>query len=370
MFDATDRHCMQRALELARLGQYSTPPNPAVGCVIVRDGVVVGEGYHRRTGEAHAEVRALEAAGELARGATVYVTLEPCAHHGRTPPCTDALLNAGVARVVAAMRDPNPHVSGGGLDRLAAGGIRVAAGLLGEEAAELNRGFVSRSTRGRPWLTLKTGASLDGRTALANGQSRWITGAAARVDVQRLRARASAILTGIGTVLADDPRLTVREPALELLGRVPARVVLDTHLRMPADARVLKGGGETRVFCVHAETPARERLEAAGALVEVVPASGGHVDARAVLERVAALGCNEVLAECGPGLAGGLLQAGLVDELVVYLAPSVLGDAARPMFRLAELQHLGARARFEFVDVARLGADLRLTARPLSRQED
>ena len=235
MSQAEDRSYMTRALELARLGIYSTPPNPAVGCVLVRDGRVVGEGHHRRTGGPHAEVHALEAAGEAARGATAYVNLEPCSHFGRTPPCTRALLTAGVARVVCSLRDPNPRVAGSGLEELARSGVAVESGLLAPDAAELNRGFLRRMSSGRPWVTLKIGASLDGRTALADGVSRWITGEAARADVQRLRARASAVVTGIGTVLADDPELTVRDPGLELLGRRPLRVVLDSRLRIAGD---------------------------------------------------------------------------------------------------------------------------------------
>ncbi len=302
-----DRLHMARALELAQLGMYSTPPNPAVGCVLVRDGRVVGEGHHRRTGGPHAEVHALEASGEAARGATAYVSLEPCAHFGRTPPCTRALLSAGVARVVCAVLDPNPRVAGAGLEELARGGVAVESGLLASEAAELNRGYLRRMSRARPWVTLKIGASLDGRTALADGASRWITGEASRADVQRLRARASAIVTGIGTVLADDPLLTVRDPALDLLGRRPLRVVIDTRLRIPPGAKVLDASAPTIVFATSGDSGA---LEARGVRVEKLPERSGRVDLASLLDRLAALECNELLVEAGPGLAGGFLDCG------------------------------------------------------------
>lgn len=355
---------MTRALELARRGVYSTPPNPSVGCVIARWGQVVGEGYHERAGEAHAEVVALKDAGHAARGATAYVTLEPCAHHGRTPPCTEALVAAGVRRVVAAMRDPNPHVSGGGLERLAAAGIETAHGLLEGEAQELNRGFARRMCTGRPWVTLKLGASLDGRTALADGTSKWITGEMARADVQRLRARASAILTGSGTVLADDPMLTVRDPDIEMRGRRPLKVVLDTGLRTPPDAQVLCFCGSTLFLTRDAGSPAAEPLRAAGATVEGVASGHRGLDLGAVLDRLGALQCNEVLVEAGPTLAGEFVRAGLVDEIVVYMAPVVLGHAARGLFHLPELERMCDRREFEWRDVRRVGDDLRLTLRP------
>jgi diaminohydroxyphosphoribosylaminopyrimidine deaminase/5-amino-6-(5-phosphoribosylamino)uracil reductase len=264
---------MVRALELARHGLYSTPPNPAVGCVLVRWGQVVGEGFHQRAGEPHAEIMALHEAGIAARGATAYVTLEPCAHHGRTPPCADALIAAGIRRVVVAMRDPNPRVDGSGLGRLDAAGIKTAHGLLAGEAAEINRGFIRRMITGRPWVTLKLGASLDGRTALADGTSKWITGERARADVQRLRARSSAIITGSGTVLADDPMLTVRDPDLELRGRRPLRVVLDSSLNTPPTAQVLSFAGSTLVLTRNAASPLAEPLREVGAKVESVRGS-------------------------------------------------------------------------------------------------
>jgi diaminohydroxyphosphoribosylaminopyrimidine deaminase/5-amino-6-(5-phosphoribosylamino)uracil reductase len=363
-FTADDHHHMVRALELARHGLYSTPPNPSVGCVLVRWGQVVGEGYHERAGEPHAEVAAVREAGAAARGATAYVTLEPCSHHGRTPPCTDALVAAGVRRVVVAMRDPNPRVDGSGLARLEQAGIKTAHGLLAGEAAEINRGFVRRMLTGRPWVTLKLGASLDGRTALANGTSKWITGERARADVQRLRARASAIVTGSGTVLADDPMLTVRDPDLELRGRRPLRVVLDTGLRTPPTAQVLSFAGTTLVLTRDAAAPLAEPLREAGARVEGVRTSNGGLDLEAVLDRLGELECNEILVEAGPTLAGEFVRCGLVDEIVVYMAPVVLGDRARSLFNLPPLARMCDRCEFEWREVARIGNDLRLTLRP------
>ena len=363
-FDADDHHHMVRALELARRGLYSTPPNPAVGCVLVRWGQVVGEGYHLRAGEPHAEIVALQEAGIAARGSTAYVTLEPCSHHGRTPPCADALIAAGVRRVVVAMRDPNPRVDGSGLARLEAAGIRTGHGLLTHEAAEINRGFVRRMVTGRPWVTLKLGASLDGRTALADGTSKWITGERARADVQRLRARSSAIITGSGTVVADDPMLTVRDPELEMRGRRPLRVVLDSALATPPSAQVLSFAGSTLILTRDAAAPLAEPLREAGARVESVRAAAPGLDLDAVLERLGALECNEVLVEAGPTLAGDFVRRGLVDEIVVYMAPVVLGDAARGLFNLPPLARMCDRCEFEWRDVARIGDDLRLTLRP------
>ncbi len=363
-FDADDHHHMVRALELARLGMYSTPPNPAVGCVLVRWGQVVGEGYHHRAGEPHAEVIALEEAGAAARGATAYVTLEPCSHHGRTPPCTEALIAAAVRRVVVAMRDPNPRVDGSGLARLEQAGILTAHGLLAGEAAEINRGFVRRMRSGRPWVTLKLGASLDGRTALADGTSKWITGERARADVQRLRARSSAIITGSGTVLADDPMLTVRDPAIDMRGRRPLRVVLDSQLRTPAGAQVLSFSSSTLILTRDAAKPAAVELREAGVQVASVRASPQGLDLEAVIERLAELECNEVLVEAGPTLAGEFVRLGLVDEIVVYMAPVVLGDSARSLFNLPLLSRMCDRCEFEWRDVARVGEDLRLTLRP------
>lgn len=367
-FTADDHRHMARALELAARGLYSTPPNPSVGCVLVGpDGrTVVGEGFHARAGEPHAEVFALREAGASARGATAYVSLEPCAHFGRTPPCAEALVEAGVARVIAAMRDPNPRVNGGGLGRLAAAGIATAAGLLEAQARELNRGFAARMARARPWVTVKVGASLDGRTALANGVSRWITGDEARADVQRLRARASAIVTGIGTVLADDPALTVRDDRLETRGRRPLRVVLDSSLRLPPGSRLAATAtAETLVLTsLDAAEDRAAALAGRGVRVGRVARLQAGLDLAAVLAYLAGFECNEVLVEAGSALAGAFVAAGLVDELVVYAAPTLLGDAARPMLKLPLLERMSGRPEFDWHDVRRVGRDLRLTMRP------
>jgi diaminohydroxyphosphoribosylaminopyrimidine deaminase/5-amino-6-(5-phosphoribosylamino)uracil reductase len=361
-----DRAWMKRAIELASRGLYSTPPNPAVGCVLVRDGGTVGEGWHERAGEAHAEIMALRAAGDRARGADVYVTLEPCSHHGRTGPCVEALLQAGVRRVVAAMRDPNPRVDGRGLELLERAGVATTTGLLEPEAREINRGFIVRMTRSRPWITLKMASSLDGRAALADGRSQWITGEEARADVQRLRARASAIVTGIGTALADDPRLTVRDPRLELRGRRPLRVVVDAALRLPLDARLLAPDAPTLVVTSseNAGGSQADALRSRGAAVEAVACREGRLDPGALVSRLAALECNEVLVEAGPKLAGAFVDANLVDELVVYCAPALLGHTARASFELAPLQSLDMKLEFDFHDVSPVGRDLRLTLRP------
>jgi diaminohydroxyphosphoribosylaminopyrimidine deaminase/5-amino-6-(5-phosphoribosylamino)uracil reductase len=362
---AADRAHMARALELAGRGRYSAPPNPAVGCVITRDGAAIAEGWHERVGGPHAEVVALRAVpGGSARGGTAYVTLEPCSHHGRTPPCADALIEAGVARVVCAMRDPNPRVNGQGIEQLRSHGIDVATGLLEREARELNRGFVSRMERGRPWVTIKIAASADGRTALANGASQWITGEAARADVQRLRAQSSAVLTGIGTVLADDPRLTVRDPQYLQYRRPPLRVVLDSRLRTPRAARVLGADAPTLVFCADAGAASADELRSRGVTVEQVPAPGGRTDLGAVLDRLAAIECNEVLVEAGSELAGAFVDRLLADELVIYLAPALLGPQARPMLELPEPGQLPGRGHWRWHEARELGGDLRLILRP------
>jgi diaminohydroxyphosphoribosylaminopyrimidine deaminase/5-amino-6-(5-phosphoribosylamino)uracil reductase len=361
-----DRAWMSRALELARRGLFSTPPNPAVGCMLVRNGELVGQGWHARAGEPHAEILALGAAGERARGADVYVTLEPCSHHGRTGPCADALIEARVHRVVAAMTDPNPRVGGGGFARLESVGIRTIAGVLEAEARELNRGFVTRMTRGRPWVTVKMASSLDGRSALAGGASQWLTGEEARADVQRLRARASAIVTGIGTALADDPQLTVRDPQLELRGRRPLRVVLDADLRLHADSQLASPSAPTLVI-TSPQAGAGDKaaaLRAAAIDVETAACAQGRLDLQAVLARLAALECNEVLVESGPTLAGAFVAAALVDEIVLYVAPTLLGHAARATFELAPLQSLAMKPEFDWLDVSPVGRDLRLTLRP------
>ncbi|HRD66383.1 MAG TPA: bifunctional diaminohydroxyphosphoribosylaminopyrimidine deaminase/5-amino-6-(5-phosphoribosylamino)uracil reductase RibD [Candidatus Competibacter sp.] len=351
---------MARALMLARRGLHGTDPNPRVGCVLVRDGGIVGEGWHQRAGEPHAEANALEMAGDRARGATAYVTLEPCCHYGRTPPCTDALLAAGIARLVAAMSDPNPQVAGKGLAILRHAGVAVECGLLESEARALNPGFIQRMTEGRPFVRLKLAMSLDGRTALASGESRWLTGEAARQDVQRLRARSSAILTGSGTVLADDPGLDVRLPETE---RQPLRVILDTALRTPPTAKTLRLPGPVLLFTAVADPALQKPLRAAGAEIAVVPRAENGLSLRAVMAELARRECNEIHAECGPTLAGALLQTGLVDELVIYMAPILLGDKARGLCELPELKRMQDRYELDVLDARAVGRDWRLTLR-------
>ena len=358
-FTDTDVHHMARALELARRGLYTTDPNPRVGCVIVKDGKAVGEGFHVRAGEPHAEINALRAAGAAACGATVYLTLEPCCHHGKTPPCTEALIAAGVTRVVAAMPDPNPRVAGQGFAELNQAGIGAAYGLMQSEAEVLNPGFISRMQRGRPFMRVKLAASLDGRTAMANGESKWITGEPARADVQHWRARSSAILTGIGTVLADDPSLNVR--AFDI-GRQPLRVVLDSQLQMSPKAKMLALPGATLVVTVSNDAARTEALRKAGADVQVV-GKDGRVDLAALMKMLAVREVNEILVEAGATLSGALLEAGLVDELVLYQAPCLLGDAGRGLFRLANLTQMAARPALEIKDMRAIGQDWRLVAR-------
>ncbi len=352
---------MAEALRLAERGLYTTDPNPRVGCVLVKAGDVVGRGFHHKAGEPHAEIHALRQAGERARGASVYVTLEPCAHTGRTGPCTEALAKAGVARVFAAMRDPNPQVAGKGCERLREAGVETAYGLMEEEAQALNPGFVSRMTRGRPWVRSKLAISLDGRTALANGASKWISGAAAREDAQRWRARSSAILTGIGTLLADDPALSVR---LEGEWRQPRRIVVDAQLRTPPGAQLLQLPGETVIATLIEDAGLHAPLTSAGAAIEVLPAAGQHVDLAALMQRLAELECNELLVEAGAELNGALLRAGLVDELIIYMAPLILGDTARGMFSLPALAALDEAISLRLTDVHLLGRDIRILARP------
>ena len=359
MFTASDHAFMARALRLAERGLFTTTPNPRVGCVLVRGEQVVGEGFHERAGEAHAEVRALRAAGELARGATAYITLEPCSHHGRTPPCADALIAAGVERVVAALQDPDPRVSGQGLMRLRGAGIQVECGLLEEQARELNIGFVARMERGRPWMRVKIAASLDGRTALWNGRSQWITGAAARRDGHRWRARSCAVMAGIGTLLADNPRLTVRDVESS---RQPLRIVVDRHLQIPLDARVLDRG-RALIFAAHGDPVKVRRLEDIGVPVVSLPDADGKVDLAAMLGELARRELNEVLVESGSRLNGALMRAGLVDELLLYFAPHLLGDTARGMLDLGELTELNERVELTVADVRRIGPDLRMLAR-------
>ena len=381
--NAADREWMHRALMLADCGRFTADPNPRVGCVIVRDGREVGAGVHWRAGEAHAEVNALQAAGEAACGATVYVSLEPCNHHGRTPPCTEALIAAGVGRVVIAMVDPDPRVCGGGAERLRAAGIEVETGLLEAEARALNPGFVQRMEHGRPWVRVKTAISLDGRTAMASGESQWITGEAARNDVQLWRARAGAILTGSGTVLADDPQLNVRRspadlaaaaglPASQRLAdlpvRQPLRLIVDSGLRTPPTARIL-AGSPTWILTTAAAAagPAADALRGRGADLIAVPEAeedaAGHLDLHALLAELHTREINELHVEAGPGLAGALVRAGLVDEWLVYQAPVLLGSGGRPMVDW-DIARMAERAELEVIESRWLGETLRLRAFP------
>lgn len=367
---ASDQAFMARALELARKGLYSTHPNPRVGCVIVRDGQVVGEGWHARAGEPHAEVHALRQAGERARGATAYVTLEPCSHHGRTPPCADALVNAGVARVVAAMQDPNPQVAGRGLLRLMDAGIAVQSGVLESEARALNAGFIKRMETGLPFVRVKLAMSLDGRTAMASGESQWITGPAARAAVQRLRARASVVLTGADTVLADGARLTVRPDELGLnaeltalaVTRPPLRVLVDGRLRVPLSAPFYQAGKALVATCAVAS--ARDRFQEEGHELLAVPSSNGHVDLRRLLLELGSRGANEVLVEAGPRLAGAFARAGLVDEFQIFMAGRLLGSSARPLLDWP-LARMAEAPQLKITDIRAVGDDWRIIAVPL-----
>lgn len=413
MFSAFDERMMRRAIELAALGRHTTQPNPCVGCVITQGESIVGEGWHRKWGEPHAEVLALRAAGEAAKGATVYVTLEPHSYQGRTPPCTDALIRAGVSRVVSGVLDANPKVSGDGVRQLQAVGIAADVGLLADDARELNLGFEKRMRTGLPRVVVKSAISLDGRIALANGESKWITGEAARADVQRLRARMSAVLTGIDTVLADDPQLNVRDPSIDMYGRQPMRVVLDSKLRMPPSARMLALPGETLIFAgqrsnvVAVDAPASsrpdsdatahaassmeaptnsyasqerielvldraaeagsdnaEQLRQAGAELAMVPLDrDGRVDLYSVLQELGRRLCNDVLIEAGPTLVGRVLSLDLVDELIVYMAPMLLGPDARPMAALPLLAKLDQAQRYTLHSHDRIGDDIRLVLR-------
>ena len=359
MFSAADHDFMAQALRLAERGLYTTTPNPRVGCVIVKAGKVVGEGWHERAGEAHAEVHALHAAGESARGATAYVTLEPCSHHGRTPPCADALIAAGVSRVVAAMQDPNPQVAGRGIARLQATGIDAECGLLEADARELNIGFVSRMTRGWPWLRMKVAASLDGKTALANGVSQWITEPEARNDGHRWRARACAILSGIGTVREDDPRLNVRGVETP---RQPVKVIVDSRLDLSLNAKLLDAG-EVIVATASDDQNKASALRGVGVDILHLPSVDGKVDLHALLQELGRRGINELHVEGGGRLNGALMAAGLVDELLLYLAPCLIGDVARGMFNLPALASLEEKERLFIRDARMVGGDLRILAR-------
>jgi diaminohydroxyphosphoribosylaminopyrimidine deaminase/5-amino-6-(5-phosphoribosylamino)uracil reductase len=359
MFSPADQQHMSEALRLAEKGLFTATPNPRVGCVIVRDGQAVGSGWHEKTGGPHAEVLALRAAGERARGSTAYVSLEPCSHHGRTPPCADALIEAGIARVVAAMQDPNSQVAGSGFAALRAAGIQVESGLMQDEARALNIGFVSRMSRGRPWVRMKIAASLDGRTALANGRSQWITGPEARRDGHVWRARACAVLTGIGTVRDDDPRLNVREVETT---RQPLKVVVDSRLQLPLSAKLLDGG-KVLVAAAVEDKAGIAALQDRGAEVVVLPNARGKVELTELMRELARRELNEVHVEAGFKLNGSLLAEGLVDELLVYLAPGILGDGACGMFSLPDLADLAQKRLVQFTDVRTIGGDIRILAR-------
>lgn len=363
VFSADDHAYMARALQLARYGLYTTHPNPRVGCVLVRAGEVVGEGWHERAGQAHAEVIALRTAGERAQGATAYVTLEPCSHYGRTPPCAEALVDAKVAKVIAAMIDPNPLVAGSGLARLNAAGIETASGLLATEARALNPGFISVMERQRPLVRVKMAMSLDGRTAMASGESIWITSEAARRDVQFWRAQAGAVLTGIDTVLMDKPQLNIRLAAEELgingEVRQPVRVVLDSNLRFPLDAPLLKTVGKVLIYTCSSDTEKIDLLQAAG--VTIRQFTGRRLDLKQVLAALVLDGINEVHVEAGATLSGQFIEQGLVDQLVIYMAPHLMGSVARPLFNLP-LANMAERYALEIRDIRAIGQDWRILA--------
>ncbi|MCC8367650.1 bifunctional diaminohydroxyphosphoribosylaminopyrimidine deaminase/5-amino-6-(5-phosphoribosylamino)uracil reductase RibD [Xenorhabdus sp. PB61.4] len=376
-----DETYMSRALELAYQGRFTTSPNPNVGCVIVKDDQIVGEGFHLRAGEPHAEVHALRMAGEKAKGATAYVTLEPCSHHGKTPPCSDALIAAGISRVVVAMQDPNPQVAGRGLYKLQQAGISVEHGVMMEQAEMLNKGFLKRMRTGFPYLQLKLGASLDGRTALASGESKWITSPAARQDVQKLRAQCSAILSSSATVLADDPSLTVRWNELDAETqavypqaslRQPVRIIVDSKNRVTPQHQVVQQTGQC--WLAHTDQDGSDSANSADKNEQqwpdniekiLLPVHGTGVDLVLLMMQLGKRQVNSVWAECGPTLAGALLSLGLVDELILYIAPKVLGNSARGLFAIPELQKLSDAPEFTLIDVQQIGPDVRLRLKPL-----
>lgn len=370
--DVLDSRMMARALQLAYKGLYTTEPNPRVGCVLVRDGEIVGEGWHARAGEGHAEVNALAQAGAQARGATAYVTLEPCSHTGKTPPCADALIEAGVARVVAAMQDPNPLVAGKGLARLRQAGLEVECGLQEAEARALNPGFIKRMQTGMPYVRVKLAMSLDGRTAMASGESQWITGPDARSDVQRLRARSGAVISGADAVLLDDSALTVRAAELGLpeaeaaaaAASQPLRVLVDGRLRVPLENRLFREPGPLLVACKLLRGRVQGYVFAGAELLTLPDKTQEYVDLKALLQELAKRGCNEVLVESGAGLAGAFVNAGLVDELVVYMAPRLLGSQARPLLDLP-FEKMAEAMQLEVTDMRVVGRDWRITARPV-----
>ncbi|OUS26715.1 riboflavin biosynthesis protein RibD [Gammaproteobacteria bacterium 45_16_T64] len=365
-FSSDDTRHMARAIQIARQGLFTTHPNPRVGCVIVKNDDVIGEGWHKVAGQGHAEVNALAQAGGEAKGATAYVTLEPCSHFGRTPPCSQALIDAGISRVISAMEDPNPKVSGNGHRMLMAQGIEVSCGLLNEDAKQLNPGFIKRMTSQAPWVRVKSAMSVDGRTAMASGESQWITGPSARQDVQRLRARSEAIITGVQSVVIDDPSLTVRIEGLDP-EQQPLRVVLDSQLRMPVSAKMLGLPGKTLVVCAVQHPERQQALEIAGAEVLCLPGSriNGEiypkVDLAALLSELASREVNEVLVETGATTAGAFMQQGLVDEWVLYMAPTLMGSDARPVLSMPGINTMGDKIPLTMTQVTQIGGDLRIT---------
>ncbi len=361
---------MQHAIRLAEKGLYTTDPNPSVGCVIVKHDEIVGQGWHQRAGEAHAEVNALKQAGDKAKDATVYVTLEPCSHTGKTPPCADALIDAGVKKVIAAMKDPNPLVAGSGLKKLQDAGIETEYGLLEAQARELNPGFIKRMETGRPFVRVKLAMSLDGRTAMASGESKWISSDASRNDVQRLRAESSAILTGIDTVLADDPSMNVRLTADQLAGsadsevRQPKRIVLDTQFRMPLDAKIASIDGD----CIVYTTMNVDKKNSYPFIIETCDTQDGRIDLQFLMEDLAKKEVNLIHVEAGSVLCGALLKNDLVDEIIIYMAPHIMGDNARGLFHLPGLEQMKDRVSLDIKDVRSIGKDIRITAQPVRCQ--
>jgi len=360
-FTANDQRFMSRAIELAKKGRYSAKPNPCVGCVIVQNNEIIGEGWHAKAGEPHAEVHALKQAGDAAKNATAYVTLEPCSHHGKTPPCADALIKAKVSRVVVAMQDPNPLVSGKGIAKLRAANIDVSFGLLEAEALEINAAFAHKMTTGKPRIISKVAMSLDGKTAMASGESKWITGSAAREDVHRLRAQSDMVLTGIGTVLADNPALTARDGLEGAQVRQPWRVILDSQLQTPRDSLVLNSDARTTVLTCSDDQYAISAIKNKGCDVQVLAANtNGQLDLNAVSEWLNAQSVNSVMIEAGAELNGAFLQAGLVDELVIYMAPSVLGSQARGAFVMPLISKLADKIELIHKQTSTLGEDIKL----------
>ncbi len=363
-FSSVDTQHMSTAIQLAKRGLYSTDPNPRVGCIITDAGKVIAEGWHVRAGEGHAEVNALKQIGDKAKDATAYVTLEPCSHFGRTPPCAQALIEAGIARVVVAMKDPNPQVAGKGLQLLADAGIQVESGLLEQQAALLNPGYLKRMREGRPWVRCKLAMSLDGRTAMASGESKWITSAAAREDVHRLRARSSAILTGSGTVMSDNPSLTARCDEAAQRTEQPLRVIVDSELKVSPQSAVFRQQGTVRIYTLADAAPnRRDALHDAGAEIVMLPARDSRVDLTAVMHELAESQINEVMVEAGAGLAGALLQQQLIDEMIIYMAPKLMGDSARGLFQLPGLETMAQSIDLHIDDVRKIGVDWRFTIR-------